>query len=122
MPYITASIIFQLLQSVWPRLQELRKEGATGQQKITEWTRNATVGLCIIQGLMWLKYLAAGSNPLVKAEFLLPNTIPFYYLAGIPGLTACSVFLMWLGEQIDKSGIGHLRSSSPASRSSSRPR
>jgi preprotein translocase subunit SecY len=109
MPYITASIIFQLLQTVWPRLQELRKEGATGQQKITEWTRYATVGLCIIQGMMWLQYMVGdgGANSLVKPEFLTASMRPFYYLAGLAGLTAGSVFLMWLGEQIDKYGIGN---------------
>ncbi|NNM25242.1 MAG: preprotein translocase subunit SecY, partial [Phycisphaerales bacterium] len=55
MPYITASIIFQLLQTAVPRLQELKKEGASGQQKITEWTRYATVAMCVIQSVMWLK-------------------------------------------------------------------
>ena len=50
MPYITASIIFQLLQAVVPSLQELKKDGMSGQQKIMEWTRYATVGLCLLQG------------------------------------------------------------------------
>ena len=57
MPYITASIIFQLLGSVIPSLQEMKKEGASGQQKITEWTRYTTVGLCLVQGMMWLSFL-----------------------------------------------------------------
>ncbi len=57
MPYITAAIIFQLLQTAVPRLQELKKEGATGQQKITEWTRYATVGMCVIQSFMWMKFM-----------------------------------------------------------------
>src|SRR5688572_5410683 len=73
MPYITASIIFQLLQTAIPRLQELKKEGASGQQKITEWTRYATIGMCIIQSLMWLKFLV--SSGLVKHQFLQPGTI-----------------------------------------------
>src|SRR4029434_1400308 len=55
MPYITASIIFQLLQTAIPRLQELKKEGASGQQKINEWTRYATVFMCFIQRGMWLQ-------------------------------------------------------------------
>ncbi|MBU3728931.1 MAG: preprotein translocase subunit SecY, partial [Phycisphaerales bacterium] len=50
MPYITASIIFQLLTAVVPSLQELKKEGMSGQQKLQEWTRYAAVGLCILQG------------------------------------------------------------------------
>jgi preprotein translocase subunit SecY len=106
MPYITASIIFQLLQSVLPQLQELKKEGASGQAKLMEWTRYATVGLCIIQGFMWLGFLR--TQNLVQPEFLSsPANLLFFYLAGIIGLTAGSLFLMWLGEQIDKYGIGN---------------
>ncbi len=108
MPYITAAIIFQLLQTAVPRLQELKKEGASGQQKITEWTRYATVGMCFIQSVMWLKFLADSTSPqLVRATFLTPGNIALFYLAGITGLTAGSMFLMWLGEQIDKYGIGN---------------
>ncbi|MBL9148057.1 MAG: preprotein translocase subunit SecY [Phycisphaerae bacterium] len=105
MPYITASIIFQLLQSVYPPLQELKKEGASGQQKIAEWTRYATVGLCIIQGLFWLLYLQ--EQGLVQAHFLRGTNVLIFYTAGIAGMTAGSLFLMWLGEQIDKYGIGN---------------
>ncbi|MHC4949084.1 MAG: preprotein translocase subunit SecY [Planctomycetota bacterium] len=107
MPYITAAIIFQLLQTAVPRLQELKKEGAGGQAKITEWTRYATVGMCFIQAVMWLKFLAGSSPPLVNPEFLSPGNIVLFYLAGITGLTGGSIFLMWLGEQIDKYGIGN---------------
>jgi preprotein translocase subunit SecY len=105
MPYITASIIFQLLQTAIKPLQDLKKEGASGQQKINEWTRYATIGMCIIQSLMWLKYLTA--NDLVMNEFLTPVGGVVFYLSGITALTAGSVFLMWLGEQIDKYGIGN---------------
>jgi len=106
MPYITAGIIFQLLQSTLPRLQELRKEGAIGQQKIMEWTRYATIGLCFIQALTWLKYLVG--QQLVKPEFLSSEVnLAIYYAAGLLSLTAGSMFLMWLGEQIDKYGIGN---------------
>ena len=105
MPYITASIIFQLLQTAIPRLQELKKEGASGQQKITEWTRYATVAMCFIQAIMWLKYMLASG--LVIPEFRVQPNIAIYYMAGVTGLTAGSVFLMWLGEQIDKYGIGN---------------
>ncbi|MDP6601675.1 MAG: preprotein translocase subunit SecY [Phycisphaerales bacterium] len=105
MPYITAAIIFQLLQSVVPRLQELKREGGSGQQKITEWTRYATVGMCFIQAMMWLKFIAA--QDLIRAEFLAPGALMVFYISGITALTAGSVFLMWLGEQIDKYGIGN---------------
>jgi preprotein translocase subunit SecY len=105
MPYITAAIIFQLLQTAVPRLQELKKEGATGQQKITEWTRYATVGLCVIQGLMWLKYME-GKGIVSPAFAVMPAKLVFMF-AGVTSLCAGSLFLMWLGEQIDKYGIGN---------------
>ena len=105
MPYITASIIFQLLQTVVPSLQELKKEGASGQQKITEWTRYATVGLCFVQGAMWLGFLR--TQGLIAPEFATGTSLVTFYIAGIAALTAGSVFLMWLGEQIDKYGIGN---------------
>ena len=105
MPYITASIIFQLLQSVLPQLQELKKEGASGQQKITEWTRYSTVGLCLIQGFMWLWYLK--TQNLIQPQFTSGINFTIFMVAGLTALTAGSVFLMWLGEQIDKYGIGN---------------
>ena len=105
MPYITAAIIFQLLQTVIPTLQELKKEGASGQQKITEWTRYTTVGLCIVQGVMWLTYLR--NSNLVQPEFLGGGASMIFFASGLCGLTAGSIFLMWLGEQIDKYGIGN---------------
>ena len=105
MPYITAAIIFQLLQSAVPRLQELKKEGASGQQKITEWTRYATVAMCLIQGFMWLKFMQ--SQGIVMPQFRSPAGTMIFFLAGVSALTAGSVFLMWLGEQIDKFGIGN---------------
>ena len=105
MPYITAAIIFQLLQTAVPRLQELKKEGATGQQKITEWTRYAAVGLCLIQGMMWLKYMQA--RGIVQPAFTVPPNNLLFMFAGVTSLAGGSLFLMWLGEQIDKYGIGN---------------
>jgi preprotein translocase subunit SecY len=105
MPYITASIIFQLLATVWTPLQELKKEGSSGQTKINEWTRYATVGLCFLQGVMWLSYLR--QQGLVQPNFLSGGGMVVFYAAGVAGLTAGSLFLMWLGEQIDKYGIGN---------------
>ena len=106
MPYITASIIFQLLQTAVPRLQELKKEGASGQQKITEWTRYATIAMCVIQSIMWMKFMEGGG--MVESVIAQDRVARlFFYAAGITGLTAGSVFLMWLGEQIDKYGIGN---------------
>ncbi len=105
MPYITAGIIFQLLGQVLPIFQDLKKEGAGGQQKLAEWTRYATVGLCVFQGWMWLSYLR-GQN-LVQPQFEQGSALIVFYVAGFCALTAGSLFLMWLGEQIDKYGIGN---------------
>jgi preprotein translocase subunit SecY len=102
MPYITAAIIFQLFGAVSPRLKALKEEGPTGQQKIQEWTRYATVGLCIIQGFGWLKFIS--SQGLVYSMW---SSNPVWWIMAVTALTAGTVFLMWLGEQIDKHGIGN---------------
>lgn len=102
MPYISASIIFQLLTSVWKTLKDLQQEGPTGRQKIMEWTRYATVGLCLLQSFMWLKYITA--QGLVYTQWA---SHPIWWLTAIAALTAGTLFLMWLGEQIDKYGIGN---------------
>jgi preprotein translocase subunit SecY len=103
MPYISASIIFQLLTTVWPRLKKLQEEGPTGRQKIMEWTRYATIVLCVIQGFGWLKFITGGQG-LVYAEYA---ASPLWWIMALAALTAGTVFLMWLGEQIDKYGIGN---------------
>src|SRR4051812_28899616 len=104
MPYISASIIFQLLTTVMPALEKLQKEGETGRRKIQEWTRYATVPLCVIQAIFWLTYMHNSDPPLVQKDFL--NGASFW-LMGIFGLTAGCIFLMWLGEQIDEYGLGN---------------
>ena len=108
MPYISAAIIFQLLGSVLPGLKALRDEGPTGQQKIQEWTRYATVGLCIVQAIGWLWYLshqtASGGQALVYAQWRMS---PLWWVMGVSVLTAGTMFLVWLGEQIDRHGIGN---------------
>src|SRR5688500_16035288 len=94
MPYISASIIFQLLATVVPTLEKLQKEGETGRKKIQEWTRYATVPLCIIQAGFWLSYMHNTSPPLVQRQF--SGQLSFWVM-GITCLTAGSIFLMWLG-------------------------
>ncbi len=102
MPYISASIIFQLLGQVLPQLKALQNEGPTGRQKIMEWTRLATIGLCIVQGIGWLKYIS--TMGLVYPE---SAANPVWWIMATAALTAGCMFLMWLGEQIDKHGIGN---------------
>src|SRR3989337_2602806 len=68
MPYISASIIFQLLATVVPTLEKLQKEGETGRKKIQEWTRYATVPLCIIQAIFWITFMHNSSPQLVQED------------------------------------------------------
>jgi len=104
MPYISSSIIFQLLGTVVPSLEKLQKEGQTGQRKIQEWSRYATVPLCVIQAGFWLSYMHSTSPSLVQSQFY--GTWKFWIM-GLTCLTAGSIFLMWLGEQIDEYGLGN---------------
>jgi preprotein translocase subunit SecY len=107
MPYISASIIFQLLASVYPPLEKLQKEGEAGRKKINEYTRYATVVLCIGQSWAYLGFLA--SRGLILEDYLNSNgSLPFgWQLLTVMMMTAGTIFLMWLGEQIDEFGIGN---------------
>jgi len=104
MPYISASIIFQLLVTVVPSLEKLRKEGQQGQKKIQEWTRYATIPIAIVQAIFWVSYMHNARPPLVFDA--LAHTTSFW-ITGVLALTAGSIFLMWLGEQIDEYGLGN---------------
>src|SRR4051812_40511918 len=104
MPYISSSIIFQLLATVVPSLEKLQKEGETGRKKIQEWTRYATVPLCIVQAMFWLTYLR--NSDLIQREIAASHPV-FFWVQGLSCLTAGCVFLMWLGEQIDEYGLGN---------------
>ncbi len=106
MPYISASIIFQLLGTVIPSLEKMQKEGEQGRKKIQEWTRYCVIPLCIIQAMFWMKYMTSTNPPLVQKVFLRQYATTFWFI-GILSLTAGSVFLMWLGEQIDEYGLGN---------------
>lgn len=109
MPYISASIIFQLLGSVIPQLEALKKEGEAGQKKINEYTRYATVVLCLIQSWFFVTSFA-NSQGLVAAEFTNPatgNMFLSWTIVSVLTMTAGTIFLMWLGEQIDEYGIGN---------------
>ena len=102
MPYISASIIFQLLATVLPSLEKLQREGETGRKKINEYTRYATVGLCLIQGIFWVNYMQ--NQNFVYSD--LAGSPMFWFMSTLI-LTSGTVFLMWLGEQIDEYGIGN---------------
>jgi preprotein translocase subunit SecY len=102
MPYISASIIFELLATVVPSLEKLRKEGESGRRKIREYTRYSTVLLCIIQAAFWVKYISG--MDLVYRDF---SGSMLFWTTSVLSLTAGTIFLMWLGEQIDEYGIGN---------------
>lgn len=100
-PYITASIIFQLLTMVIPKLEELSKEGEYGRQKINQWTRWLTVPLAFFQSFAMITLLRQ------SAVNVLPNFTSWHILTAMVTITAGTVFLMWLGELISEKHIGN---------------
>ncbi len=110
MPYISASIIFQLLGTVWAPLERLQKEGEAGRKKINEYTRYATVVICVVQSWAYVAFLAAPGREqsLIQEGFLADGRLPFVWqFVAVMTMTAGTIFLMWLGEQIDEFGIGN---------------
>ena len=114
MPYISASIIFQLLGSVWKPIEELRKEGETGRKKINEYTRYLTVFLCLLQSWMYVRWYlmgtgGGGGGGLIDPSFLNAKgeLSLAWQLTSVVTMTCGTIFLMWLGEQIDEFGIGN---------------
>lgn len=98
-PYINASIILQLLTMVFPKLEELQKEGEAGRQKINQYTRYLTVPLAALQSV--------GIYFLLKSQHLIANLSPLQFLAFILTMTAGTMFVVWLGELITEKGIGN---------------
>ena len=113
MPYITASIIMQLLGVVIPKLEQWQQEGQVGQKKITQWTRYVTVGLALIQSTGFVFALHQGKSGLLGfAGFQGSDMIPGLQRAGAAALivltwTAGTALVMWLGELITQRGIGN---------------
>ena len=106
MPYISASIIFQLLTVVVPQLEALSKEGEAGRRKITQYTRYSTVVLSLIQGLFISIGLEGMAAP-VGNEMIVINAGWTFRLMTMLTLTSGTAFIMWLGEQITERGIGN---------------
>ncbi len=116
MPYISASIIFSLLVKVIPSLEKLSKEGSAGQRKINQWTRYATIPICIVQaafairqftGQVRLPLPSGVGEQLTYLTF--GDTGPDFWikLAWITALTTGTIFMMWVGEQITEHGVGN---------------
>ncbi len=98
-PYINASIIIQLLTMVFPKLEEMQKEGEQGRQKINQYTRYLTVPLAILQSI--------GMYTLLKSQGLISISSPIQILVLIISMMAGTLFLMWLGELLTEYGIGN---------------
>ena len=105
MPYISASIILQLLTVVWPYLERLSKEGELGRKKITQYTRYGTIGICLIQAIGIAIFLEAIRTPAGASIVVNPGW--GFKLLTVLTLTTGTVFVMWLGEQISERGIGN---------------
>ena len=106
MPYISASIVFQLLGQVYPPLEQLQKEGESGRRKLNDYTRYATVVICLAQSFFWVKSLASGN--LLGGNVLLSGyDVWYWFIAGALTMTTGTVVLMWIGEQIDAYGLGN---------------
>jgi len=105
MPYISASIILQLLQVVWPYLERLSKEGELGRKKITQYTRYGTIVICFIQASAIALLLEKLTSP--GGAKIVPNPGMAFRLLAVLTLTTGTVFVMWLGEQISERGIGN---------------
>src|SRR5246500_4637813 len=105
MPYITSSIIFQLLTVVYEPLAKLQKEGELGRKKITQWTRYLTVVLGALQSLGIAVTLQKGS--VTGGTQYVTNPGPGFIIMTVITLTAGTAFIMWLGEQITERGVGN---------------
>jgi preprotein translocase subunit SecY len=104
-PYITASIITQLLTKVIPRLEELHKDGESGRRKINQWTRLVTLPLAIVQSIAFIFILR--QTVLAGNTAVLSSTSPFEWVVAVLAMTAGAMLLMWVGELITEKGIGN---------------
>jgi len=102
MPYISASIVIQLLTIVFPYFQKMQKEGESGRRKMNQYTRYLTVLVLVLQAPSYLRNL---TNILPQEAFMIPG--PFFQISSVIILTAGTMFVMWLGEKITDKGIGN---------------
>ncbi|MCE9585877.1 preprotein translocase subunit SecY [Candidatus Uhrbacteria bacterium] len=100
-PYITASIIFQLLAMIFPRLEEIQKDGEAGQRRINQWTRMLTIPLAIVQSFSLLQLLKQSQTP------ILTNSDPLHIVMIIASVTGGTMLLMWMGELMSEKKVGN---------------
>ena len=104
MPYISASIMFQLLAAVFPTIEKMQKEGEEGRKKLTQWTRYATIVLAVMQGFGYSAFLQTLNQ---QTPGVVMQTGFFFMISSTLIFTIGAVFVMWLGEQITERGIGN---------------
>lgn len=107
MPYISASIIMNLLTVVAPPLARLQREGEEGRRKINQYTRYGTIVLCAVQSVFILVWAAEQKNRLNQPLISNAVSIEWFYVIGIFAITTGTILLMWMGEQITERGIGN---------------
>lgn len=105
-PFITASVITQLLTKAIPKLEELHKDGESGRRKIQQWTRIITLPLAIVQSIAFI-YILRQSVLAGNTTTALSSTTPFEWIVAVGAMTAGSILLMWLGEIVTEQGIGN---------------
>lgn len=104
MPYISMSIVMQLLTLAVPYFQKMQKEGESGRKTINQWTRIGTIGVSFVQSIAYVKYL---TSPAMGTPVSHEISMTLFWLTSVSCLTMGSVFVMWLGEQIQERGIGN---------------
>lgn len=104
-PYITASVITQLLTKAIPKLEELHKDGESGRRKINQWTRIITLPLAILQSIAFIVIIR--QTVLAGNTAVLGNTTPYEWAIAISAMTAGAMLMMWLGELITEQGVGN---------------
>jgi preprotein translocase subunit SecY len=107
MPYISASIILQLLTVVVPKLEQLQKEGELGRRRLNQYTRYGCIFLAIVQSFFIARWLVGNNTAYAQFGEVVPNPGWHFYLITMIALTTGTAFIMWLGEQITERGIGN---------------
>jgi preprotein translocase subunit SecY len=107
MPYISASIILQLLTVVIPKLEQIQKEGEIGRRRLNQYTRYGCVILSLIQSFFIARWVEGNNSVYAHLGEVVPNPGPSFYLVTMISLTTGTAFIMWLGEQITERGIGN---------------
>jgi preprotein translocase subunit SecY len=107
MPYISASIILQLLTVVIPKLEQIQKEGELGRRRLNQYTRYGCVVLSLIQSYFIARWLIGNNSAYSQYGEVVPDPGPLFYIITMISLTTGTAFIMWLGEQITERGIGN---------------